>query len=78
MILAPNLAAANQADQLITGIDPARPCVGVVIDADLVDWGRIDAIEPVSCVADVDGAAVADRGAGGEALAGGNDSQYED
>src|SRR5262249_48910611 len=46
-VLAANLAAGDQAHQLIAGVNPARPCVGVIVDADLVDRGRIDAVEPV-------------------------------
>src|SRR5579863_9575673 len=65
-ILATHLAAANQADQLVARVNPASPGVGVVVDANLVQRRRIDAVEPIGHVRKLDGAAVPDEGARGE------------
>ena len=68
-ILAAHLAAADQAGQLIARLDAAGPGVGMLVDADLVERRRVDAVEPVGHIGELKGAAVLDDRAGGEALA---------
>ena len=62
-IIAVNRASADQPGELIARIDPAAPGVGVIVDAHLVELGRIDAVEPVGHLAKLNGMAVADHGA---------------
>ena len=64
-IVAAHGASADQLGQLVAGLDAAGPGIGVVIDADLVQLGRVDAVEPVGDVAELDRVAVPDgRGCG--------------
>ena len=53
-IIAAHGALAHQLRQLVAGFDAAGPGIGVVVDADLVQLGRIDAVEPVGDVAELD------------------------
>ena len=47
--------------ELVAGLDAAGPGIGVVVDADLVEFGRVDAVEPVGDVAELDRIGVPDR-----------------
>src|SRR5260370_308861 len=76
-IVAPHLAVADQLGQLIAGFSAASPGVGVLVDADLVQLRRIDAVEPVGHFAKLNGAAIPDDRARGEALARREDCQYQ-
>ena len=69
--------AADQTSEVIAGFDAARPGVGVVVDAHLVHLGRVDAVEPVGYAGDLNGAAIADDGAGGETGARGKNTRYQ-
>jgi hypothetical protein len=62
-IFAPNLTAVNQAAQLIARVNTASPCIGVIVDADLVKRRRVDAVKPIGYISDVNGSAVPDDGA---------------
>ena len=68
-ILAAHLAVVDQLGQLIADLDAAGPGVGVLVDADLVERGRIDAVKPVGHIGQLKGAPIPDGRAGGEALA---------
>lgn len=68
-ILAAYLAAADQTRQLIAGFDAAGPCVGMLVDAHLVQLRRVDAVEPVRHIGEQKGASIPDDRAGGPALA---------
>ena len=59
--------AADQFGQLIARVDAAGPGIGVIVDADLVQLRRIDAVEPVGDVAELDGVGVPHDRAGGPA-----------
>ena len=48
-----DLAAPDQANQLIARFDAACPAVGVIIDADLVKCRRVDAVEPVGRIGEL-------------------------
>ena len=61
-------AAADQLVELVARVDAAGPGIGLVVDAGLVELRRVDAVEPVGDVAELDGVAVADDG-GSAALA---------
>ena len=50
-IVAAHLAAADQLGQLIARLDAAGPAVGVLVDAELIEGGGIDAVEPVGHIA---------------------------
>ena len=52
--------AADQLGELVARIDAAAPGIGVIVDADLVELRRVDAVEPVGDVAELDGVAVPD------------------
>ena len=77
-ILATNLMAADQLRQLIAGVNTASPGVGMIVDADLVKCRCINAVEPIGYIGDINSAAVPDDRAGGEALAGCENRQYQD
>ena len=55
-ILATDLAAADQAGQLIARRNAAGPGIGVFVDADLVELRRINAVEPVGHLGELKGA----------------------
>jgi hypothetical protein len=57
-IIAMHGAAVDQLCQLVARVDAAAPGIGVVVDAGLVEFGRVDAVEPVGDVAELDGVAV--------------------
>src|ERR1700730_5798322 len=57
-IVATDGSAASQFCQLLTGFDTAGPGIGLVVDVGLVEFRRIDAVEPVSHLAQLDGVAV--------------------
>jgi hypothetical protein len=65
-----DLLAADQLGNLIARLDTAGPAIGVLVDAELVDGGDIDAVEPVGEVAKLKRAAIPDDGGGGRTLAG--------
>ena len=77
-ILAADRAAADQFDQLVARFDAAGPCVGVLVDAHLVELRRIDAVEPIGHAGQLKGAAVLDDRAGSPAWAGPEKCQYQD
>jgi hypothetical protein len=66
--------AAGQFCQLIARFDSARPHVGVLVDAELVDGRDIDAVEPIGDIAKLKRAAIPHDGGGGRALA---DRKYD-
>src|ERR1700733_11909835 len=68
-ILAVDRTAADQAGQLIACCNAASPCIGVFVDAYLVELRRINAVEPVGHVGELKGAPVPDGRAGSPALA---------
>ena len=68
-ILAMDRVPTDQAGQLIACCNAASPCIGVFVDAYLVDLRRIDAVEPVGHVGELKGASVPDDRAGSPALA---------
>ena len=59
-ILAAHLAAADQAGEMIAGLNAARPWVGVIVDAHLVHFRRVDTVEPVGHAGHFNGAAIPD------------------
>jgi hypothetical protein len=63
-IVAAHGALVDQLGQLVARLDTAGPGIGVIVDADLVQFGRVDAVEPVGDVAELDGIAVAGRRGG--------------
>ena len=69
-IVAAHLLAAGQLRQLIARLDAAGPDVGVLVDAELVERRRVDAVEPVGDIADLKRAAIPHDGGGGRTLAG--------
>src|ERR1700730_1447746 len=76
-ILTMDLAAANQACELIARLDAAGPGVGVLIDAHLVECWRIHPVEPVSDIGELKGAAIPDHCASGPTLAHRENRQYQ-
>ena len=74
-IIAAHGAAADQFGQLIARLDAAGPAVGMFVDAELIEGGRIDAVEPVGDIAQLQRAAVADGWGGGPGL--GSGERYE-
>jgi hypothetical protein len=58
MVVAIHRTAANQLHELIACRDAAAPGIGVVVDAVLVEFGRIDAIEPIGDIIEMDRIAV--------------------
>ena len=66
-ILAAHDMAADQFRQLVAGVDAAAPGIGMVVDAGLVELRRIDAVEAVGDIGQLDGVAVLDDGVGGQA-----------
>lgn len=77
-ILAVDLVAADQARQMIARRNTASPGIGVFVDAYLVEFRRINAVEPVSHVGELNGASVPDDRAGSPALACREQCHYED
>ena len=77
-VLAAHLAVANQLGELLAGLDAAGPGVGMLVDADLVQFRGVDAVEPVGHIAQLKGAAIPDDRARREALARRDDGQYQD
>src|SRR5262249_14460249 len=61
-IVAADGATANQSCQLVARVRPAAPRLGLVVDADLVEFRRVDPVEPVSDVTKLERVAVADHG----------------
>src|SRR6266568_1992826 len=59
-IIAVHRASADQFCQLIARFDAAGPAIGVFVDAELIECRRIDPVEPVGHVAQLERAAVAD------------------
>src|SRR4029079_11297550 len=59
-IVAADLFAIDQLAQLIACLDPAGPAIGVLVDAELIDRGRIDAVETVGDIAELKRAAIPD------------------
>ena len=59
-IIASDLAAVDQFCQLIARLDAAGPAVGVLVDAKLIEGGRIDPVEPVGDIAQLQRAAFPD------------------
>ncbi|OIQ66752.1 hypothetical protein GALL_516770 [mine drainage metagenome] len=68
--LATDLVAPDQAGEMVARVNTACPWVGVVVDANLVKRRCVDAVEPIGYIGEVDGRAVPDDRAGGEALTG--------
>jgi hypothetical protein len=62
---------------LIARFNAASPCVGVLIDAHLVELRRIDSVEPVRHIGQLNGATVPNDRASGEALARRESTQYQ-
>ena len=62
---AANLAPGRQSGQPVAGFHAAGPGIGMIVDADLVELRRIDAVKPVRRAGKLDGAAVLDDGFGG-------------
>jgi hypothetical protein len=63
---------------LIARFNAAGPCVGMLVDADLVQLRRVDSVEPVRHAGYLDRAAIPDNRAGGQALASRENCQYQD
>jgi hypothetical protein len=62
---AANFALAYQFDQLIAGFHAARPGIGMIVDANLVELRSIDAVKPVRRSGKLDGARIPDDRFGG-------------
>src|SRR3974390_2331444 len=77
-IVAAHVAAADKLGELVARIDAARPGIGMVVNADLVDCGCLDAGEPIRHLANINGPAVPDHRAGGKAWAGCENGQDRD
>ena len=67
-VVAAHGAPADQFCQLIARLDTAGPAVGMLVDAELIEGGRIDAVETVGDVAQLQRAAVTDGWGGGPGL----------
>ena len=67
-IVAAHLAIADEFRQLIAGLDAAGPDVGVFVDAELVIRRRVDAVEPIGDVTQLQRAAIADDSRGSRTL----------
>ncbi len=52
--------AADEFCQLVTRVDAAAPGLGMIVDADLVELRRVDAVEPVGGFGELDRVAVPD------------------
>ncbi|MGY3080523.1 hypothetical protein ACVWZZ_006931 [Bradyrhizobium sp. LM6.10] len=74
-IVATHGSLADQLRELVAGLDAAGPGIGVIVDADLIQLGRVDAVEAVGDVAELDGVAVADRRGGGQRRGGAGGAQ---
>src|SRR5262245_9435271 len=64
-IVAANTAAVDQLGQLVARVDAAGPGIGMIVDAGLVELRRVDAVELVGDVAELDGVAIPDDGVRG-------------
>ena len=62
----------------IAGLGAAGPGVGMLVDADLVQFRRVDAVEPVGHLPELKRGSVLDDRAGGEALAGETNRHEQD
>ena len=62
-IVAAHSASLDQLGQLVSRFDAAGPGIGVVVDAHLIDFRRVDAIEPVGDLAELNGVAIPDDSA---------------
>src|SRR5258708_8722513 len=67
-ILAAHLTTVDQTRKLIAGVDPASPCVGMLVDTHLVQPRRVDTVQAVRHTCELKGASIPDDRAGGEAL----------
>ena len=64
-IIAAHVAAVDEPGELIARVDTAAPGIGMIVDAGLVELRRIDAVEAIGDVAELDGVAVVDDSGGG-------------
>ena len=51
-------AAADDVDQRVAGVEAAGPGIGLVVDAGLIEIGRVRALEPIGDVAELNRVAV--------------------
>jgi hypothetical protein len=57
--------AADQLGQLVAGVEPAGPRVGLIVDAELIELRRIDAVEMIDGIAKLERVAIPDDRARG-------------